>query len=217
MAVAPTVYPITSGYGWRTSPRTGEREFHAAIDIGAPLGTTIYAPFALAIISTGFDADGYGNFLVGELPTGRSILIAHMQHPALIEQGRTARDGNAIGIVGFTGNATGPHVHLELYDEIGRRVDPTRWYYTWGYGLWAQRDGGLETNPYDGDLNPDDNPARKPLPPPPHIDTQWDRIRVLFGDRIPDARRRLRHLQEIVPPRSKTPLPDLDADQVSVD
>jgi len=118
-------YPITSGYGWRTSPITGKAEFQAAVDIGAPHGTPVYSLMDGTVAYAGW-MRGYGNVVVinhGSIST----LYAHNSQ-MLVSQGQHVKGGQKISLVGTTGWSTGPHIHFEVTNSSGEKIDPTGYY-----------------------------------------------------------------------------------------
>ncbi len=87
-----------------------------AVDIGAPTGTSIYAAAAGTVIIANDDGawnGGYGNYVVISHPNGTQTLYAHMSK-VLATQGESVSQGDIIGRVGMTGEATGPHLHFEV-------------------------------------------------------------------------------------------------------
>jgi murein DD-endopeptidase MepM/ murein hydrolase activator NlpD len=122
-----TSYPITSPYGPRV--HDGVREFHTGLDIGTPLGTELFARVPTKIVEAGSDADGYGNWLLAQLPNGSRIRLAHLQDTHQHRIGRTLPVGAMLARTGDTGNSTGPHLHFEvrLTPQMGSAVDPRRW------------------------------------------------------------------------------------------
>ncbi|MCX6106623.1 MAG: M23 family metallopeptidase [Proteobacteria bacterium] len=111
-SVAPVDGWITSGFGTRVSPFTGERTAHAGIDIAAPVGTPIMAPADGVVIFTGAKA-GFGNFIMIAHGYGVVTRYGH-NHQNLVQPGQKVGRGEQIGTVGETGRATGPHLHYEV-------------------------------------------------------------------------------------------------------
>lgn len=114
-------YIITSPFGWRKDPFTGQSAFHAGIDIGAPKNTSIRA-VADGVVLVAGRYGGYGNCVI--INNGHSIhtLYGHMTSVA-VKVGEQVKRGQVIGHVGMTGRATGPHLHFGVYWH-GRAVDP---------------------------------------------------------------------------------------------
>ena len=103
---------VTSLFGARTSPFTGEPDMHDGIDIAAPEGAVIRAPAAGQVIFSG-QKGGYGNVLMLRHGRGITTLYAHLTR-ALVEEGIQVPSGAPIALVGNTGRSTGPHVHYEV-------------------------------------------------------------------------------------------------------
>lgn len=103
---------ITSVFGWRMHPITGDHRFHAGTDLGAPQGTPVIAA-APGEVSTADFLGGYGLtvILLHEKQTQAS-LYAHLSE-IFVQPGDVVEQGAVIGRVGSTGNSTGPHLHFE--------------------------------------------------------------------------------------------------------
>ena len=116
LAHTPSIWPVkgwlSSSFGYRRSPFTNRREFHAGIDVVARVGTPIFAPADGVVIST----KRIGGF-------GKTVRIQHMQgivttyaHNSvnMVKVGQRVRRGDIIAKVGSTGRSTGPHLHYEV-------------------------------------------------------------------------------------------------------
>jgi len=101
-------------------PRT-----NVGLDIGAKAGTAIPAPGDGKVIESGWSTAGWGNTIVVRLPDGYTYRVSHMQAPSRYKVGDQVQRGLQLGAVGSSGNATGPHVDLELRDPSGKNIDPT--------------------------------------------------------------------------------------------
>ena len=112
---------ITSGYGFRTSPFDGARQFHSGLDIGAPMGAPIKAAMAGRVAAVGFN-DSFGNYVIVSHHSGYRTLYAHMS-VVRVTAGAYVGTGQRIGDVGITGLTTGPHVHFTVYKN-GVTVNP---------------------------------------------------------------------------------------------
>lgn len=104
--------PITSEFGWRTHPITGDRKFHAGIDFGAAKGTPIYAVDAGRVVFAG-DKGGYGKAVIIQHQGSLSTLYGHASQ-LYVQQGQQVVRGQMIAAVGSTGFSTGPHLHFEI-------------------------------------------------------------------------------------------------------
>jgi murein DD-endopeptidase MepM/ murein hydrolase activator NlpD len=103
--------PVTSKFGWRTHPLTGKRRFHAGVDIGAPMGAPVVATGSGTVVSAGWKA-GYGKTIVIQHNGVQQTLYGHLSEIS-VASGQSINQGTVIGLVGSTGNSTGPHLHFE--------------------------------------------------------------------------------------------------------
>jgi murein DD-endopeptidase MepM/ murein hydrolase activator NlpD len=103
---------VTSYYGYRVHPISGEKNYHKGIDIGLPQGTEIHAGQD-GTVSVGYDAGGYGNYVTITGTDGLDSKYAHCDS-VLVSDGQTVKAGDVIATVGNTGNSTGAHLHLEI-------------------------------------------------------------------------------------------------------
>jgi murein DD-endopeptidase MepM/ murein hydrolase activator NlpD len=104
--------PVTSGFGWRIHPITGERRFHTGIDFGAAMGTPIYAVDA-GLVELAREKGGYGNTLIVNHNAGKSTLYGHASK-LYVREGQQVVRGQMIAEVGSTGMSTAPHLHFEI-------------------------------------------------------------------------------------------------------
>lgn len=105
--------PITSEFGWRNDPYTGEWKFHAGVDLGYDYGTSVSAIFDGQIACADNLQDGYGNqVVIYSNSMDVYTRYAHLNDIYVIV-GQTVSVGELIGSVGSTGRSTGPHLHLE--------------------------------------------------------------------------------------------------------
>lgn len=127
-AVSPSVlfsYPVIAGviYSGFGAPRGGGSRYHSGIDVSADTGTPVRAAGAGEVIHAGYGYQGsaaWGQAVVIDHGQGWTTLYAHLSvvHVAV---GDRLDGGERIGEVGQTGNATGPHVHIEVrHDGVAR-------------------------------------------------------------------------------------------------
>lgn len=112
--------PVTSAFGWRIHPISGEWKFHTGVDFGYAEGTPVPALFDGVVIQSGDYGDGYGN----------QVLLYHSAYDVYTRYAHMSAvyttinqyipQGTVIGLVGATGYVTGAHLHLEY---IVRGVD----------------------------------------------------------------------------------------------
>ncbi|MEO1300478.1 MAG: M23 family metallopeptidase, partial [Cyanobacteria bacterium J06636_16] len=108
-----TPAPITSLFGWRTHPIFGDRRFHSGTDLGAPTGTPVLAAKD-GEVSVADYLGGYGNTVILRHEDGtQETRYAHLSQ-ILVNTGEKVKQGEVVGLVGSTGNSTGPHLHFEL-------------------------------------------------------------------------------------------------------
>ncbi len=120
-SITPTEGYITSTFGHRISPFTGDHVRHNGIDIGAPLGANVLATADGEVIYAG-EAGAFGRVVVIDHGFGIITRYAHNSR-LLTETGAKISRGTSIAIVGNTGRSTGPHLHYEVIVE-GKPVDP---------------------------------------------------------------------------------------------
>jgi len=96
----------SDGFG----PR-GDR-FHTGVDYPAPIGTPVVAAGDGTVVSAGAIA-GYGKLVVVQHAAGVTTFYAHLSKVLVVPDQRLSR-GSPVGLVGQTGDATGPHLHFEV-------------------------------------------------------------------------------------------------------
>ncbi len=114
---------LTSGFGMRMHPILGYTRMHKGVDFGAPTGTPIYAAGDGVIEQSGW-AGGYGRFVMIKHDAHTETAYGHMSRIATAAtMGARVHQGQVIGYVGMTGDATGPHLHYEVRKN-GAQVNP---------------------------------------------------------------------------------------------
>lgn len=111
--------PITSRFGYR--PKF--KRVHKGIDIALNTGDTVRAALPGIVARVGYDAGGYGNFIVLKHSNGVETRYGHLSL-AIKSPGEQVNSGDPIGLGGNTGNSTGPHLHFETR-YLGAAIDPT--------------------------------------------------------------------------------------------
>ena len=130
---------VSSYYGYRINPVTGQEQFHRGVDIAVPTGTTVLAAMDGMVTTATYDAS-YGNYVVIEDSNGYCTKYAHMD-TLNVSAGQTVTHGTTIGTTGNTGSSTGSHLHIEcLYN--GEYYNPL-FYFDVGEGtLYGESPGG---------------------------------------------------------------------------
>ncbi len=116
LVCTPSIWPlkgwVSSGFGWRRSPYSSQRQMHEGLDIAAPIGSLIRAPADGTVTFAGLET-GYGRLISIHHGYGISTRYGHCSE-ILVQKGERVKRGQAIGTVGVSGRATGPHLHYEV-------------------------------------------------------------------------------------------------------
>lgn len=105
-------------------PLCPSRHVHTGVDLAAPSGTAVVSATP-GIAHVGYDPRGAGLFVAVDVAGSVRILYCHLFSSA-VHSGEQVVAGEAIGTVGSSGLATGPHLHFEVQVD-GRSVDPVQW------------------------------------------------------------------------------------------
>jgi len=119
--VSPVVGYLNSPFGYRDHPVNGKYSFHSGADISANAGDPIGA-FADGVVEYVGEDQTYGRYLQLDHGDGIKSFYAHCRE-VCVRKGQRVTAGEKVAVVGATGRATGPHLHLEL-KCCGLRVDP---------------------------------------------------------------------------------------------
>ena len=112
---------LTSPFGWREDPNSGEECFHYGVDIAGEEGASV-ACFAAGTVGTVGESNLLGKYVTVNHEGGFSTLYAHCS-AVTVSAGQSVRKGDELAHVGSTGNATGPHLHFEVHDG-GEYLNP---------------------------------------------------------------------------------------------
>lgn len=115
----PVAGTMTSAYGFRM--RGWHPEFHEGVDVAAAEGTPVKAMKAGTVVKAGA-ITGYGQAIIIQHGTSVRTLYGHLSK-INVKEGARVDGGAVIGNVGHTGNATGPHLHFEIW-RSDRAEDP---------------------------------------------------------------------------------------------
>jgi murein DD-endopeptidase MepM/ murein hydrolase activator NlpD len=127
-AAAPSLWPLSSGwltsnFGSRRDPLTGEADFHAGLDISADRGTPVHATADGTVQLAAYDGN-YGNCIEIAHGYGIATRFGHLSGYA-VRAGQRIKRGDIIGYVGATGRTTGPHLHYEILLN-GQPINPLK-------------------------------------------------------------------------------------------
>jgi murein DD-endopeptidase MepM/ murein hydrolase activator NlpD len=120
-SIWPTVGWVSSWFGHRPDPFTGDRGLHPALDISADKGSPVVVTADGVVESAEWNGN-YGNLLVIDHGFGIKTKYGHLAG-FVVKTGAKVRRGDRIGYVGATGRATGPHLHYEILAN-GQLIDP---------------------------------------------------------------------------------------------
>ena len=112
---------LTSPYGYRIHPTTGQYKFHNGVDLANSQGTPIRATRSGKVTVATYGGT-YGYYVTINHGDGYSSLYAHMTH-YVVSKGDTVSKGQVIGYMGSTGRSTGPHLHFSIFYN-GSSVNP---------------------------------------------------------------------------------------------
>lgn len=115
----PTRGAFISGFGGRWGA------VHYGIDLANAIGTPIYAVTDGTVISSG-PASGFGMWVRLLHPGGWISVYGHINR-SLVHRGEEVRAGEQIAEMGNRGQTTGPHLHFEIWDPNGKKLDPLPW------------------------------------------------------------------------------------------
>jgi len=128
LASTPSIWPskgwLSSSFGYRNSPFTGEKEFHKGIDISTRIGAPILSSADGVVSFSGWDR-GYGRVVVLKHGHGFETKYAHLKK-SLVKKGQHVKRGETIGLVGVSGRTTGSHLHYEVHLN-GVPINPIRY------------------------------------------------------------------------------------------
>lgn len=125
LASTPSIWPVrgylSSSFGVRKDPFTGQREMHQGIDISTLIGRPIVSPAEGTVIFA-TRRGGYGNVVVLDHGFGIMTRYGHLSRYN-VSAGKRVKRGEVIGYVGSSGKSNGPHLHYEVW-MADRAVHP---------------------------------------------------------------------------------------------
>ena len=114
---------VSSEFGKRKNPFSGEMKDHNGIDLAAPEGTPVYAIKDGAVYANIENDAQFGNYIILTHDLGKMTSVYAHLSKITVERYQVVRKGDVIGYVGQTGMATGPHLHFEIR-QGGKAEDP---------------------------------------------------------------------------------------------
>ena len=134
---APTIPPVNyshvrqaSGFGVRVDPILKNRQRkHQGVDLAPKSGKDgepVYVTGNGVVKAVGYDAGGYGRYVLVDHGFGYQTRYAHLSK-ALVEKGQEVQRGQQIAEMGNTGRSTGTHLHYEVI-YMGKHVNPVNYY-----------------------------------------------------------------------------------------
>ncbi|WP_040833523.1 M23 family metallopeptidase [Nocardia brevicatena] len=117
--VRPVAGAISSGYGSRWGA------MHYGLDFADSLGAPIHAVSSGTVIEAG-PASGFGLWVRVQHDDGTQAVYGHVNE-MFVQDGQRVNAGDVIATVGNRGQSTGPHLHLEIWDQGGNKIDPRPW------------------------------------------------------------------------------------------
>lgn len=129
----PTIFPVTSAhltkissrYGVRVNPITGDTVWHKGIDITSKKGTPVYASASGKVIRAQREG-GYGNLIEIDSGNGIKTMFGHL-NTIMVKQDQIVTQGQQIATVGSTGLSTGYHLHYEILNN-NKNMNPIIFY-----------------------------------------------------------------------------------------
>jgi murein DD-endopeptidase MepM/ murein hydrolase activator NlpD len=122
--ILPTKGVFTSGYGARWGV------FHYGIDLANAIGTPIVAA-ADGVVAESGPASGFGLWVRIRHSDGTTTVYGHINR-SLVVEGQKVRAGQKIAEMGNRGNSTGPHLHFEVWNAAGQKINPIMWLHEHG-------------------------------------------------------------------------------------
>jgi murein DD-endopeptidase MepM/ murein hydrolase activator NlpD len=113
---------ITSGYGWRIHPVTGQRQMHTGVDYKARTGAPVYAVAKGNVIVSSYDQHSGNKIAIKHTDRSTSYYLHLSQR--LVQRGQSVRTRQIIGRAGSTGRVSGPHLHFGFKDPRGKWINP---------------------------------------------------------------------------------------------
>lgn len=99
---------------------------HGGIDIAMPYGSRVFTVFGGTVYKVGYDSGGYGNYCSVLNQNGYTEFFGHFSR-VTVKPNQVLNAGDKVGEVGSTGRSTGNHLHYEIRDVSGNKIDPLKY------------------------------------------------------------------------------------------
>lgn len=119
---------VSYGYGWRTHPTTGARNFHEGVDWAVGNGTPTFAALGGNVVQSGYNSAA-GHYIIIQIDSTTRIRYNHLQ-ARMVSSGQRVSAGQQVGTTNNTGNSSGPHLHFAVYRLSGGKwvsIEPLGW------------------------------------------------------------------------------------------
>ena len=143
---------MSSGYGYRTDPISGRKNFHSGIDFAGKRNAEVLA-VAAGVVTWAGEQPGYGRMV--EVTHGNDYITRYAHNREnLVEVGDSVEQGQPIALLGSTGRSTGPHVHFEVVKN-GKTVNPWKFINAQRAEVTAKLDADAEIDTAAGNAAPE--------------------------------------------------------------
>ncbi|OGS36245.1 MAG: hypothetical protein A2293_12030 [Elusimicrobia bacterium RIFOXYB2_FULL_49_7] len=132
-SVLPTFGRLSSNFGHRSDPITGQPTYHCGLDIANRIWTPVYATADGVIKMVDSNREGFGNLIILNHGYGFSTYYGHLQDFA-VKKDQFVMRGDLIGYIGSSGRTTGPHLHYEIRRN-NTPIDPLECVHPMAMGL----------------------------------------------------------------------------------
>lgn len=113
---------VSSEFGMREHPIYHTKKMHKGIDIAMPTGTEIHSCSSGTVLASDYN-NSMGNYVRVAASNGYTLTYMHMSERK-VKKGDNVLEGDVLGLVGSTGDSTGPHLHLGIQNPSGDYINP---------------------------------------------------------------------------------------------
>ena len=118
-------YKVSGGFGPRKAPTAGASTNHQAVDMAGAANTPILAAKGGTVSISKDESGGLGKWIEIKHDDGTKSRYGHMNE-RMVQEGARVTGGQQIGKMGTTGISTGNHLHFEVFNAQGAKVDPAK-------------------------------------------------------------------------------------------